>query len=127
MLMCKGVYGTERYLTETTVDRFTQMVLKDGSNRRGLGFDKPETDSTKASPCSPACSASTFGHTGFTGTAVWADPEKKFLFVFLSNRVHPDANNKKILEMSLRTNIQEQFYKALEQRTPVSVMPEGIY
>jgi len=127
MLMWKGTYGGEQYLRPETVQRFTQKVMNDGSNRRGLGFDKAETDTTKASPCAASCSASTFGHTGFTGTAVWADPGKKLLFVFLSNRVHPDAENKKILELSLRTKVQEQFYKAVEQRRPDGKMPKGIY
>jgi CubicO group peptidase (beta-lactamase class C family) len=57
----------------------------------------------------------TFGHTGFTGTAVWSDPENELTVVFLSNRVYPVADNPKLVKMGIRTDIQKIIYKALEK------------
>ncbi len=66
----------------------------------------------------PACnssSASSFGHSGFTGTLVWADPEKDLVYVFLSNRVYPDAGNRKLIDMNIRTDIQQVLYDAIDK------------
>lgn len=110
MLLNGGEYGGKRILKESTVNTFTK---KHGKSRRGLGFDKPETDIKKASPTSKQCSPYTFGHTGFTGTCAWVDPKSKLVFVFLSNRVHPSSENKKLIEMNIRTNLQDAIYEAL--------------
>ena len=81
-------------------------------NRRGLGFDKPAFAKNTGSTC-PEASASSFGHTGFTGTICWADPETGIVYVFLSNRVNPDAENKLIQTMDIRTKIQHEIYSVL--------------
>jgi CubicO group peptidase (beta-lactamase class C family) len=86
------------------------------TNRRGLLFDKPETDLRKPSPACRSASASAFGHQGFTGTCVWADPEYDLVYVFLSNRVHPDASNDKLAKMNVRTDIQQAIYDAIDDR-----------
>ena len=65
-------------------------------SRRGIGFDKPEPNSRKVNPVSDYASHKTFGHSGFTGTQMWADPENGIVYVFLSNRVYPTADNKKV-------------------------------
>lgn len=109
MLLNGGEYGGKRVLKESTINYFTK---KHGKSRRGLGFDKPETDFKKASPTSKQCSPYTFGHTGFTGTCAWVDPKSKLVFVFLSNRVHPSSENKKLIEMNVRTNLQDAIYEA---------------
>lgn len=111
MLLNEGEYGGKQIFKSSTVDLFTK---KHGKNRRGYGFDKPETDIKKASPTSRQCSALTFGHTGFTGTCAWVDPKSKLVFVFLSNRVHPSSENKKLIEMNVRTNLQDAIYNALQ-------------
>lgn len=113
MLLNGGEYGGKRILKENTVQLFTK---KQGRNRRGYGFDKPETDNKKGSPASRSCSPATFGHTGFTGTCAWADPKTRLVFVFLSNRVNPSAENKKLVEMNVRTDIQDAVYEAVRMR-----------
>lgn len=85
-------------------------------NRRGLGFDKPETERGKASPTAASTPGSSFGHTGFSGTAVWVDPRNELCFIFLSNRIHPDASNTRLLDANVRTRLQEQLYRAWESR-----------
>lgn len=112
MLLNGGEYGGKRLLKESTVQLFTR---KQGKSRRGLGFDKPETDSRKGSPTSRLCSPATFGHTGFTGTCAWADPKSKLVFIFLSNRVNPSSENKKLIEMNVRTDMQDAVYEALKR------------
>jgi beta-glucosidase-like glycosyl hydrolase/CubicO group peptidase (beta-lactamase class C family) len=108
MLIEGGSYGKQRILYENTVKEFTRIHNK--NSRRGYGFDKPETDPKKQSPVPLMMSPLTFGHTGFTGTAAWADPKHDLVIVFLSNRVHPDAENKKLVQLNIRSRIIEQVY-----------------
>lgn len=110
MLLNGGTYGDKRYFSWPTIQKFTSKQYKD--NRKGLGFDKPETDPDKLSPSSDLASAETFGHTGFTGTCVWADPVHDLVYVFLSNRVHPTSENRKLISMDFRTDIQREIYKS---------------
>lgn len=116
MYLQKGNYGGEQLLKSTTLDLFTTTPNNNNGNRRALGFDKPEFKDSKPSPACKSASAKSFGHSGFTGTLVWADPDNGLVFVFLSNRVYPDATNNKIVEQNLRTNIQEIFYQAIKEK-----------
>ncbi|MCS6934924.1 MAG: serine hydrolase [Chitinophagales bacterium] len=111
MLVNNGVYGGQRYFDTATVRLFTSRQSK--ISRRGLGFDKPEPDVSKPSPCFDGAPLTIFGHTGFTGTCVWADPDYRVVFVFLSNRVHPSADNNLLIKLNIRTKLQEILYKAL--------------
>ncbi len=114
MLVNGGVINNKRYISKETVDLFT--TYHSYISRRGYGFDKPEKDNNKRKDPYPCLSASpqTFGHTGYTGTCVWADPEYNLVFIFLSNRVNPDGGeNTKLLRMNVRTNIQEAIYNAM--------------
>ncbi|MCC6599908.1 MAG: serine hydrolase [Crocinitomicaceae bacterium] len=110
MLMNGGTYGGRRYLNTSTIDLFNSCYFP--GNRRGLGFDKPADTKGTGSTC-PEATESSFGHTGFTGTMCWADPQTGIVFIFLSNRVNPDAENKKIQTLDIRTNIQHEAYKIL--------------
>jgi len=110
-----GEYGGERYLTEETCRLFTRT--KNESSRRGLGFDKPETDPKKASPCGELASPSVYGHTGYTGTCFWIDPDNKLIYIFLSNRVNPTRINSKLSDMNIRTRIQDVIYRAAANST----------
>jgi CubicO group peptidase (beta-lactamase class C family) len=110
MLMNGGTYGGTRYLSKEVIDTFNTRYYP--GNRRGVGFDKPALKGG-GSACSEATDSS-FGHTGFTGTMCWADPDTGIVFVFLSNRVNPDAENKLLQTLDIRTRIQTEFYKALE-------------
>jgi beta-glucosidase-like glycosyl hydrolase/CubicO group peptidase (beta-lactamase class C family) len=114
MLLNGGTINGKRYLLEETVKLFT--AYHSDISRRGYGFDKPEKNNRVRPDPYPSLSASpqTFGHTGYTGTCVWADPKYDVLLIFLSNRVNPDGGeNTKLLRMNVRTNIQEAIYKAM--------------
>lgn len=113
MLLNGGELNGERYLKPETIKLFTSYNSK--ISRRGLGFDKPEKDNAIRKDPYPALLASprTFGHTGFTGTCVWVDPEHELVYIFLSNRVHPTRDNNKLGQLLIRGKIQDAIYKAL--------------
>jgi beta-N-acetylhexosaminidase len=110
LLLNKGVVNEKRYISASTIELFTDYQSE--ISRRGLGFDKPEKDNATRSVPYPAfnVSAKTFGHTGFTGTCAWADPEKKIVFVMLANRVHPTAKNL-FGDLNVRGKIMEEVFK----------------
>ncbi len=114
MFMNGGTYGNIKIFEKETVDFFNTYHFVSDSNRRGLGFDKPlhkfEEHRTNCRDASP----SSFGHSGFTGTYAWADPEVGLIYVFFSNRVYPDMNNNKLMNMDVRTNIHQLFYEAIK-------------
>ena len=113
MLMNGGEINGRRYLQKQTVDLFT--AYHSTISRRGFGFDKPEKDNATRLEPYPTLSASllTFGHTGFTGTCTWADPAKKIVYVFLSNRVTPVGDNPLLGKLNVRPAIHETIYKAM--------------
>lgn len=110
MLLNGGTYNGKKYFNRETVAKFTAYNSK--ISRRGLGFDKPNANNTDAGPAGNAVSGYTFGHQGFTGTCAWADPATGILFVFLSNRVYPSADNNNINRSSIRTVAQDYIYEA---------------
>jgi len=114
MLLNGGTYHYRRFLTEETIHEFTRCQFCNSGNRRGLGFDKPlvEYDSLRSSIARDASEAS-FGHSGYTGTLVWADPANDLLFIFLSNRVYPTRNNSKIYRLNVRPRIHNLVYELL--------------
>jgi beta-glucosidase-like glycosyl hydrolase/CubicO group peptidase (beta-lactamase class C family) len=111
MYLQRGSYGGVQYFDSVTVSEFTRCQYCETDNRRGVGFDKPQLSGP--GPTCGCVSPLSFGHSGFTGTLAWADPKEEIVYIFLSNRVHPDAENKKLLTMSTRTKIQEVIYNAL--------------
>jgi CubicO group peptidase (beta-lactamase class C family) len=113
MLMNKGTWNGKQYLQPNTVANYTAYQ---NESRRGLGFDKPEKNNKTRKEPYPSLSPSpaTFGHTGFTGTCVWADPENGILFIFLGNRVYPTRDSKAFNALNLRPNIQEAIYSAFK-------------
>jgi beta-glucosidase-like glycosyl hydrolase/CubicO group peptidase (beta-lactamase class C family) len=113
MYLQKGFYGGRRFISRETFDLFNTSYYHEEGVRRGLGFDKPEPDETKTGPTIPDVSASSFGHSGFTGTYTWADPESGLLYVFLSNRIYPDQDNTRLYDMNVRTNIQQVIQDAI--------------
>jgi len=104
-----GDYGGQILFDESIRKDFTRKQYE--NNRRGAGFDRPR--SKGGGTCDILASNESFGHSGFTGTLAWADPENDIIFVFLSNRVHPDQENWKIRDMNIRTDIQHVIYQAL--------------
>lgn len=116
MLLNGGELDGKRYLSKATCRLFTTTVSK--ISRRGLGFDKPDTRNPQNSPCAESAPASVYGHTGFTGTCAWADPENNLVYVFLCNRIYPNVWNNKLMQLNIRTRIQEAMYKAMLPRAP---------
>ena len=114
MLLNGGELDGKRYLSKETCKVFTTTVSR--ISRRGLGFDKPDRRNPQKSPCAEAAPASVYGHTGFTGTCAWVDPENGLVYVFLSNRIYPDVWNNKLMGLNIRTRIQEAVYKAMLER-----------
>ena len=112
MLLDEGVYKGHRYLKKETVRYFTKAPFYDSGNRRGIGFDKLPVDKKGSATASKSASMSSYGHTGFTGTFVWADPKNDLLIVFLSNRVHPDAEPNKLSRYNIRTLLHDILYEA---------------
>jgi beta-N-acetylhexosaminidase len=113
MLLQNGTYGGQRYLDSSTVTDFTSCLYCEQGNRRGLGFDKPETNNAKETPTCKSASAESYGHSGFTGTYVWVDPKYGIVYVFLSNRVASGANDNKLAKLNIRTDIQQAIYNAV--------------
>jgi len=113
MYLQNGEYAGERYLSEGVVKEFTKCQFPDNENRRGAGFDKAALPNQEGGPASENASQDGFGHSGFTGTLVWVDPKTQIVYVFLSNRIYPDATNKKLLDMDVRTNIMEVIFNSI--------------
>lgn len=111
MLLNKGMYGHKRYIKSSTVDLFTAYGSR--ISHRGIGFDKPATEEDNGGPAGDRTSGQAFGHQGFTGTCVWADPTTGVVFVFLSNRVFPTSANTKLAKLGVRTIAQDYIYESL--------------
>ncbi|MBK9291037.1 MAG: serine hydrolase [Bacteroidetes bacterium] len=118
MMLDSGYYQGVQYLKPETIHYFNQAHFAHRGNRRGIGFDKPPLDKKNgARTMADAASAKSFGHTGFTGTMAWADPENRLVFVFLSNRVYPDAGDNTLARLGIRPKIHEILYQAISTQT----------
>ena len=111
----KGMYGDEFYFSSKIIDEYTKCQFCQEENRRGLGFDKPALENQEGGPTCKCVSELSYGHSGFTGTLAWADPETQIIYIFLSNRIHPNSDNKKLLDLNVRTDIMEQIFKYNER------------
>ncbi|MFV0376679.1 MAG: glycoside hydrolase family 3 N-terminal domain-containing protein [Mangrovibacterium sp.] len=120
MYLQNGHYGGVQYLDSAALAEFTRVQYQKNDNRRGLGFDKPYLQNSKSlENAYPAVDASpeSFGHTGYTGTMVWMDPNTKILFVFLCNRVFPSRNNTKLTQLNIRPAMLQSIYDSLSTVT----------
>jgi len=115
MLLNEGSYGGRQYLQPKTVNLFTSAQYR---THRGLGFDT--RNGRRPPSCSAKASKKTYGHTGFTGTCVWVDPKEALIFIFLSNRITPSPQNKKLFKTKLRSRIHNIVYQALGTYQPRS-------
>ncbi|WP_417444731.1 glycoside hydrolase family 3 N-terminal domain-containing protein [Joostella sp.] len=113
MYLQKGYYGGKRYFSSETLDKFNTCYYCDKMNRRGVGFDKPQLG--ESGPTCGCVSMTSFGHSGFTGTYAWVDPEDSLVYIFLSNRTYPTMTNRKLISEGTRTVIQEIIYEAIER------------
>lgn len=116
MYLQLGFYGGKQYIQPETIREFTKVQFPMTENRRALGFDKPNRG-TNGIIKFPAADASpeSYGHTGFTGTFVWSDPENKLLFIFLSNRVHPTRRITTINDLNIRLKMHQAVYDAIRK------------
>lgn len=113
MYMNEGAYGGEQLIAAKALREFTRCQYCDEGNHRGLGFDKPlpvfdPARSYSAKDASPA----SFGHSGFTGTYIWGDPESGILIVFLSNRVYPSRDRRGLYQHDIRQRLHQSIYDA---------------
>jgi beta-N-acetylhexosaminidase len=107
----KGLYAEQHYFNPETISLFTKKQYE--PSRRGLGWDKRDFSNDAINPTSKYSSNQTYGHTGFTGTCVWIDPDYELIYIFLSNRVHPSMTNNKLLTMNIRTRIHDVVYESI--------------
>ncbi len=112
MYLWKGFYGGKRYFNPEILDLFNTCYYCNDDVRRGVGFDKPQLGTS--GPTCGCVSMTSFGHSGFTGTFAWADPEQEIVYVFLSNRTFPDSENRSLIKSDLRSKIQEAIYEAID-------------
>ena len=111
MYLQKGFYGGKRYFSNETLEKFTKCHYCHVDNRRGIGFDKPQLG--EEGPTCGCLSMTSFGHSGFTGTYAWADPEEEIVYIFLANRTYPQAGKNLLLRENIRTEIQRLIYEAI--------------
>ncbi|MGB4959666.1 MAG: glycoside hydrolase family 3 N-terminal domain-containing protein [Saprospiraceae bacterium] len=111
MLLNQGYYGGVQYIKPETIQLFTTRHAK--STRRGLGFDMKELNLSKNKSMSDLAPSSTFGHTGFTGSAVWADPKNNIVYIFCANRTYPSGNNQTLINRDFRSKIQSVIYQSI--------------
>lgn len=111
MYLQKGSYGNKKYFSEKTFNDFNTCYFCAEGNRRGIGFDKPQLG--LSGPTCGCASMTSFGHTGFTGTMAWADPEAEIVYIFLSNRTYPLATENKLSKENIREDIQKVIYDAI--------------
>lgn len=113
MYLNGGWYGEDRFITSGTLATFTSCYNPAGENRRGLGFDRPVADEPGEGPACDDASELSYGHSGFTGTLAWVDPAYDLVYVFLSNRIHPNQGNTKLIDDNVRTRVQQVIYDAI--------------
>jgi len=108
MLLNGGVYAHQRILRRATIAQFTAPQQLSGGTRT-LGWAVP----TEGGSSGHYFSAHSFGHTGFTGTSIWIDPDRQLFVVFLTNRVHPTRENTKIQQVrpALHDAVMQAFAK----------------
>ncbi len=114
MYMNGGVFGGQQFIRKAALEEFTRCAFCEEGIHRGLGFDRPlpEYDPAKSYTARSA-SQSSFGHSGYTGTFTWADPESGLLLVFFSNRVYPTRDNRKLYELGIRPRLHQSLYDAI--------------
>lgn len=117
MYLQKGYYGGKQFISPETITEFTRYQFPEKGSRRGLGFDKPAFKYSGNAP--KYSSPQGFGHSGFTGTFIWADPQYNISYVFMSNRVYPSRSHTKLITLNVRTNVADALYEAI-RRGPTS-------
>ncbi len=112
MYLNMGTYGGEQYISRNSLQNFTFCHYCEEGNRRGLAFDKPVLENKENGSTALEASANSFGHSGYTGTFAWADPDTGILFIFMSNRVFPTRDNRKLYQLNIRPLMHQVVYDA---------------
>ncbi len=117
MYLQQGWYGGKQYISGSTITEFTKLQFPQTTSHRSLGFEKPNPGISGLKNKFPAADASplSYGHTGFTGTIVWNDPENQLVFIFLSNRVYPTRRNFGITQLNIRVRMHQAIYDAIKK------------
>ena len=111
MYLQGGTYNGIQLLNSDVIEAFNQSYFKEKGNRRGVGFDKPQLEGNHLSTCG-CVSEDSFGHSGYTGTYTWADPNKEIIIIILANRTYPN-DDFTYSKSNIRTRIQGYVYEAL--------------
>jgi len=112
MYLNDGQYADEVLIAEGVVSAYSKCVACP-ENYRAMGFDRPSRPGDPNGNAAASAPVTSFGHTGFTGTYAWIDPENKLVYIFLSNRVNPTRENRRLYQMNTRTDVLEVVYQAL--------------
>lgn len=91
MMLNGGIYTHKRIFKRSTVELFTRKYDEPPNTTRAMGWDTPSPSGR--SSAGRLLSPNAFGHTGFTGTSIWIDPDKELFIILLTNRVHPTRDN----------------------------------
>ena len=112
-----GTYGGQRFIEEPAIREFIRCQYCDSEGiHRGLGFDKPRLSfAPNIATYAPQASASSYGHTGYTGTYTWMDPETRLLVIVCTNRVYPTRNNSKLGDLAIRRRVHEAAYLSMKK------------
>ena len=111
MYLNGGAFNGVQLLDSDTIASFNACYYCSEGNRRGVGFDKPQLEGAHVSTCG-CVSDKSFGHSGYTGTYAWADPDKEIVIVILANRTYPN-DDFTFSKHNVRTRLQELFYNAI--------------
>ncbi|MEM6767097.1 MAG: serine hydrolase domain-containing protein [Bacteroidota bacterium] len=110
----EGSVNGNSLISPWSIREFSRYQFPERGNRRGLGFDKPLLEEPEKGYAASDASPESYGHSGFTGTFVWIDPTYELVFVFLSNRVYPSRENRRLYNLSIRPSLHQQVYKAIQ-------------
>lgn len=121
-----GQYAGQEIISNNVVSEYSTCVYCDEGNYRAMGFDRPNRPGDPKGNAAPSAPESSFGHTGFTGTYGWIDPENELVYVFLSNRVYPTRENTTLYKLNTRTNVMQVVYDAMEKADRKSVAKSAI-
>ena len=105
-----GSYGGQQFIMPTTLRLFEASQYGNEGVRRAIGFDRPMPGHPPDGTCAKDAGDSSFGHSGYTGTYWWVDPETGIIFIFFSNRVNPTRLNNKLYELNIRTDMHQVIY-----------------
>jgi CubicO group peptidase (beta-lactamase class C family) len=111
----EGKYNGAQLFSDEAMKEFTRYQFSEVGNRRALGFDKPLLEyNAQESYVAQSVSPSSFGHSGYTGTFIWIDPEEELIFIFFSNRVYPDRSHRALYELNIRPRLHQVVYDAIK-------------